>query len=82
MQTTFSRVGQARRLPDDDRAGANDQDGMNVGALRHKSAGNKPHSTPVVSFKVGVSCRYHLSASSGSLSPRGTSGERVGERGL
>ena len=47
-----ARVIKLARLPDDDRAGANDQDGMNVGALRHKSAGNKAHSTPVVSVKV------------------------------
>ena len=40
------------RLPDDDRAGADDQDRVDIRALRHKGAGNKPHSAPVVSAKV------------------------------
>ena len=47
-----ARIIKLARLPDNDRAGADDQDRMNVGALRHKSAGNKLHSTPVVSVKV------------------------------
>ena len=36
-----ARIIELARLPDDDRAGADDQDRVDVSALRHKSAGNK-----------------------------------------
>ena len=52
------------RLADDDRAGADDQDRMDVGALRHKGRRNKADSGAVVSSKfAGVSPRRWIKAS-------------------
>jgi len=47
-----ARIIELTRLPDDDRAGADDQDRMDIRALRHKGAGNKAHSGAVVSVKL------------------------------
>ena len=41
------RIIELARLPDDDRARADDEDGRNVGALRHDSSGLTPDSGPL-----------------------------------